>query len=244
MPDGTRIAMWSGPRTISTAMLRSWGSRRDTAVTDEPLYAAYLAETGLDHPGREEILASQPTDWRDVAAALTGPIPDGCAIWYVKHMAHHLLPSMDRSWLAGMAHVFLLRDPAAVIASYARVREAPTLADLGLEQQVELFEAERARTGLTPPVIDSDDVLANPQGVLRVLCEAVGVPFDPAMLAWEAGPRDTDGVWAPHWYATVEASTRFAPPRTDRAVDPPEHAALLDACMDRYRLLAAHRLTA
>jgi hypothetical protein len=244
MSDVTRIAMWSGPRTISTAMLRSWGNRSDTAVTDEPLYAAYLAATGLDHPGRDDILASQPTDWRAVVDDLTGPVPEDRPIWYVKHMAHHLLPEMDRGWLADLANAFLLRDPRALLASYARVRGEPTLADLGLDQQVELFDAVRERTGATPPVVDSDDVLADPRGVLGALCEALGVGFDEAMLSWPAGPRATDGVWAPHWYASVEDSTGFAPPRSTAAAVPAHLSDLLDACMDRYRTLHAHRLTA
>jgi hypothetical protein len=244
-PDPTRrIAMWSGPRTISTAMLRSWGNRADTAVTDEPLYATYLAATGLDHPGRDAILSAQPTDWREVVAQLLGAAPDGAPIWYVKHMAHHLLPDMDRGWLARVANAFLLRDPRSLLASYARVRGEPTLDDLGLAQQVELFALVRETTGAIPPVIDSDDVLADPRGVLGVLCEALHVPFDEAMLAWAAGPRDTDGVWAPHWYAAVERSTGFAAPHTEPVAVPAGLEDLLDACMDRYRLLHVHRLTA
>ncbi|WP_213001380.1 HAD family hydrolase [Winogradskya consettensis] len=232
----TRVAMWSGPRNISTAMLRSFGSRTDTTVCDEPLYAHYLAATGLDHPGRDAVLASQPNRWQDVAAQLTGPAPDGAAVFYQKHMAHHLLPDIGRSWLDGLTHAFLLRDPAQVVASYARVRGEPTLEDLGYPQQAEIF---RAYGG---PVVDAADLLADPPGVLGRLCEALAIPFDPAMLRWPAGPRDTDGVWAPYWYAAVEASTGFTP-YTPAPADIPEHLRpLVDVARPFYEELAAHRL--
>jgi len=231
----TRVAMWSGPRNISTAMMRSFGSRADTVVVDEPFYAHYLAVTGLDHPGRDAVLASQPTRWQDVAAALTGPLPAGVAVFYQKHMANHLLPGMGRSWLAGLAHAYLIRDPAHVVASYARVRDEPTLADLGYPQQVEIF---RAYGG---PVVDAADVLRHPAGTLRRLCAALGIPFDEAMLHWPAGPRDTDGVWAPHWYAAVQASTGFAPYRPAPAEVPARLRPLVAAAQPYYDELAAHR---
>ena len=231
----TRVAMWSGPRNISTAMMRSFGSRADTVVVDEPFYAHYLAVTGLDHPGRDAVLASQPNRWEDVAAALTGPLPAGVAVFYQKHMAHHLLPGMGRSWLAGLTHAYLIRDPAHVVASYARVRDEPTLADLGYPQQVEIF---RVYGG---PVVDAADVLRDPAGTLRRLCAALGIPFDESMLHWPAGPRDTDGVWAPHWYAAVQASTGFAPYRPAPAEVPARLRPLVAAAQPYYDELAAHR---
>ena len=198
-----RIAMWSGPRTISTAMMRSFGNRPDTAVVDEPLYAAYLRATGLDHPGREEILASQDDDWRRVTAALVGPVPGGHAVYYQKHMTHHLLPQTGRDWLGGVTNAFLVRDPAGVVASYAKVRGEPTLEDLGYPQQVEIFRACADLTGTAPPVVDADDLLADPRAVLLALCARLGIDFDERMLSWPPGPRPTDGVWARHWYASV-----------------------------------------
>ncbi|GID94568.1 HAD family hydrolase [Amorphoplanes digitatis] len=232
----TRVAMWSGPRNISTAMMRSFGSRADTVVADEPFYAHYLAVTGLDHPGRDAVLASQPNRWQDVAAALTGPPPAGAAVYYQKHMAHHLLPGMGRSWLPALTHAFLIRDPAHVVASYARVRGEPTLADLGYPQQAEIFRA------FGGPVVDAADVLRDPDAVLRRLCAALGLEFDPAMLRWPAGPRDTDGVWAPHWYASVRASTGFAPYDPAPAEVPQRLRPLVEAATPYYEELAAHRL--
>jgi len=235
-----RIAMWSGPRTLSTAMMRAWENRPDTVVVDEPLYGWYLAATGLDHPGRDAVIASQPTDWRTAVAELTtGALPAGTTIGYQKHMTHHVLPEVDLDAFAGLRHAFLLRDPRQLLASYARVRSEPTLADLGITQQLALFR----RFG--GPVVDSGDLLRDPEGVLRQLCAALEVPFHPAMLSWPAGPRESDGVWAPHWYASVEASTGFGPYREPAATDLPDHLTDLAAhCRAAYDELAAHRLAA
>ena len=232
-----RVAMWSGPRNLSTALMRSFGARADTLVVDEPLYAYYLAVTGLDHPGRADVLASQPTSWQDVAAALAGPLPDGVTVYYQKHMAHHLLPSVGRDWLDGMRHAYLIRDPAHVVASYARVRDEPALADLGYQQQVELY----ARHG--GPVVDADDLLRDPEGVLRLLCRALDIDYDPAMLSWPAGPRDTDGAWARHWYDSVARSAGFAPYQPRPAQVPPRLRQLVEAAAPYYAELAATRLT-
>jgi Sulfotransferase domain len=242
--SAVRVAMWSGPRNISTAMMRSFGNRPDTAVVDEPLYAYYLRTTGLDHPGRDEILASQDDDWRVVTAQLVGPVPGARSVFYQKHMTHHLLPDVGRAWLDDLANAFLIRDPAGVVASYAKVRGEPTLEDLGFPQQVEIFRSCADRTGQAPPVVDAADVLAAPAPVLTLLCDRLGIAYDPRMLSWPAGPRDSDGVWAAHWYGAVERSTGFAPPAR-AAHDVPEHLLpLLERCRPYYDELYAHRLTA
>jgi hypothetical protein len=230
--------MWSGPRNLSTAMMRSFENRADCTVVDEPLYAAYLAATGLDHPGRDDVLAAQPTDWRTVVERLrSGPV--ATPLQYQKHMTHHLLPGMDRSALGGLRHAFLVRDPERVLTSYAKVRDEPTLEDLGLPQQVELFETYGG------PVVDAADVLRDPRGTLGALCGALGTDFDEAMLSWPAGPRDSDGVWAPHWYAGVEASTGFAPYSPGSGDPLPERLRpLLERCRPYYDALAPHRLAA
>jgi hypothetical protein len=231
--------MWSGPRNISTAMMRAWGSRPDTHVVDEPFYAFYLHRTGLDHPGREVILRSQPTGWREVAEALTrGPLPDGATLLYQKHMTHHLLPEIDRSALSGLRHAFLIRDPAEVLASYTRVRGEPTLTDLGLPQQVALHER------FPGPVIDARDVLERPEPMLRALCAALEVEYAEEMLRWEPGPRQTDGVWGQHWYDGVWRSTGFAPYRSPLERVPARLQPLLDRCRPYYDTMAEHRLTA
>ncbi|MET7420567.1 HAD family hydrolase [Dactylosporangium sp. NPDC005555] len=229
-----RVAMWSGPRNISTAMMRSFGARADTVVVDEPLYAHYLAATGIEHPGREEILASQPVDPAAAVSSLLAHVP--AAVHYQKHMTHHLLPDVGRDWLGSVRNAFLVRDPAYVVASYSKVRGEPTLADLGYERQVEIF---RAYGG---PVVDAADVLRDPAGTLSRLCEALGIGWDPAMLAWPAGRRATDGVWAPHWYSAVEASTGFAAYDPRPADVPPHLRWLVDAAAALYSELSAHSL--
>lgn len=229
--------MWSGPRTVSTALMRSWENRPDTMVADEPLYAFYLKRTGCDHPARDLVIASQPVQWQLVLNALTSdPLPEGIAIGYAKMMTHHLLPEVDRAALAPFTHAHLIRDPAELLASYAKVRTEPTLDDLGIRQQAEIFEA------FGGPVLDSGDLLADPGGMLRALCGALGVPFDDHMLSWPAGPRDSDGVWAPHWYASVIASTGFAPPRPRAEPLPARLEPLAEQCLPYFERLHTYRL--
>lgn len=236
MAERARIAMWSGPRTISTAMMRAWENRPDTVVRDEPLYAFYLRRTAIDHPGRDEILARHDADWRRVLAELTGPLPEGVSILYSKQMTHHLLPEVDRELLSGLRHAFLVRDPREVLTSYAEVRAEPTLAELGLQQQVELYRA------FGGPVIDAHDVLSAPEPMLRALCGRLGVEFSERMLSWPAGPRDSDGVWGEHWYDAVWRSTGFTAYRPPTEPLPDRLRPLLAACRPYYDELHAERI--
>ncbi|QYE34184.1 HAD family hydrolase [Polymorphobacter sp. PAMC 29334] len=241
-----RIAMWSGPRNISTAMMRAFENRDDTVVSDEPFYAAYLAATGLDHPMRAEVLASQPTDWRDVAAAVTGPVPGGKPVWYQKHMCHHMIDGFGLDWSDACINAFLIRDPAAVLASYVRKRSDVTLGEIGVVRQAEIFDRVAQRTGTAPPVIETADVLAEPRGMLTALCAALGVDFSERMLSWPAGPRASDGVWAPAWYDVVEQSTGFAPPSPAAPAPalPDDLRAIADAAQPYYDNMARWRLAA
>lgn len=238
-----RIAMWSGPRTLSTALLRSFANRADTVGVDEPFYAAYLASSGVQHPGRDEVIASQPTDPVEVVEGLFQPLPAGRRVHYQKQMAHHLTERVPREWLDRVRSVFLLRDPARVIASYTRIVPDAEPEDLGAPQMAELFARERELRGEIPPVIDSDDVLADPRGVLTKLCERLGLSFDEAMLAWPPGPRPFDGVWARYWYANVERSTGFGPRRTDPVDLPERFEDLRERCESLLGPLAEHRIT-
>lgn len=239
-----RIAMWSGPRNISTAMMRAFENRPDTAVSDEPFYAAYLAGTGLDHPMREEVLAAQPNDWREVAAAMRGEAPGGAAVWYQKHMCHHMLPGFGLEWMDACRHAFLIRPPEQVLASYTAKRAEVTLEDIGVVRQAELFDRVADSLGHAPPVIEGAAVLADPRGTLSALCAALGVPFDKAMLSWPAGRRESDGVWAPAWYDAVERSTGFAPPSpATRFEDLAGHLKpIAEAARPYYERLADHRM--
>lgn len=236
-----RIAMWSGPRNISTAMMRAWENRADCAVIDEPFYACYLADSGAQHPARGEILASQPTCRERVIAGLTGDEP--APVYYQKHMTHHMPEGCDLSWAVGMRHVFLIRDPAAVIASYLNKMPTVSAEDIGIVRQWELYKTITDLTGRRPPVIDSADVLAKPCVVLEKLCSALDVPWrEHEMTAWPRGPRASDGVWALHWYQSVWASTGFSAPSTT-AVDLSGAAqSLAQDMLPFYAALSADRL--
>ena len=233
-----KIAMWSGPRNLSTAMMYAFGNRADCAVVDEPFYAAYLTATGIEHPMREEILASQPADPAEVIRRITGSNPAEKPHFYQKHMAQHMVEGVDRGWLTEVTNVFLIRHPARVVASYAAKREAPRFDDIGFWQQTELYEEITARGG-NPVVIDSHDIRENPEAMLRKLCDAIGLAFDPAMLHWPAGGHADDGVWAAHWYGAVHRSTGFAGaegplPELDGA-----YAEIVEQAMPHYKTLQA-----
>lgn len=244
--------MWSGPRNISTAMMRAWGDRADTVVADEPLYAFYLARTGKKHPLAEEVIVQGETDWRKVVAGLTTGVPQSphkggshifhIRIFYQKQMTHHLLPEVGRDWLAGLTNCFLIRDPAEVIASYIKKNDDPTLEDIGFVQQAEIFDWVRERSGVVPPVIDARDVLQNPERILRLLCQEVSVEFDPAMLRWPPGLRATDGVWAEHWYGEVAKSTGFEPYHARSANVPERLREIENRCRKCYDRLYQYRL--
>lgn len=218
--DPLRIAIWSGPRNLSTTLMRSFGARPDTACIDEPFYAAWLATTRARHPMADEIIAQGETDPEAVARALAGPAPGGRPIFYQKHMTHHLLSHFPTGWMAACRHAMLIRDPRRVLASFARKHEEASLEAIGAPQTAFILEAIERETDRTPPVVDSDAILRNPRGVLSKLCAALDISFDEAMLSWPAGARPEDGIWGAHWYDAVQASTGFGPPsETPPALD-------------------------
>ena len=245
--DVVRIAMWSGPRNISTAMMRAFENRPDTVVSDEPFYASELAASGRDHPMRDEVIAAGPVDPEAVIGGLLGPLTDaakpGATVHYQKHMTHHMLPAFRRDWIDGVRSAFLIREPERVLASYTRTWERVSLDEIGVPQQLEIFERVADRLGRAPPVVDAADVLADPEGVLSALCAALDIPFSEAMLAWPAGRRSSDGVWAPAWYANVEQSTGFGP--ADTRPLPQLHgelARIAEAARRPYERLRRHRI--
>lgn len=234
-----RIAMWSGPRNLSTAMMRAFSSRSDTAVSDEPFYAAYLARSGVVHPMQEQVLASQKQDPHAVAADLLGPVPHGKPVWYQKHMAHHMIEGVPLDWMDSVTNVFLLRSPERVLASYSQKREDVSLRDIGFAEQAMLFDRVADRLGHAPPVVDSEDVRRDPRGTLTALCAAIDLPFEDAMLTWPSGPHADDGVWASHWYGAIFNSNGFAPP-DDRTAELPDHLRpIADAARPYYERMAA-----
>ena len=235
--------MWSGPRNISTAMMRSFGARSDCDVVDEPFYAAFLRETGLIHPMNDEVLAAQPNDWRDVVRGLERTPPHGKSVVYEKHMTHHMLPHFGLDWMRLRRNAFLIRDPVRVLASYMQKRDDVTLADIGFVQQSEIFAREADRLGHAPPVIEGVDVLRDPAATLEKLCAALGIAWTTTMLSWPAGRRHTDGVWAPAWYDAVEKSTGFGPPPEEKPVTlAPELQRIADAARPHYEALAKWKL--
>jgi hypothetical protein len=238
-----RIAMWSGPRNISTAMMRAWENRPDTCVWDEPLYGPYLHSTGIAHPGSEAIIADQGRDWRPLVERCVSDAPDGAAVFYQKQMTHHLLPSMDWDWLAALDNCFLIRSPEEVLASYRRTRPDATEDDLGIIRQAEIFD-HVTRLQSPPLVIDAKDFLLDPRGMLELVCTVFGLEFDECMLSWPPGKRSSDGVWGPHWYDSVWASTGFERYRPRNVVTPPAYNSLLDTCMPHYERLHALRVRA
>lgn len=241
----TRVSVWSGPRNLSTALMRSWENRPDCHVVDEPFYAAYLARTGIEHPGGDVVVAAGETDPVRVVASLLAPPSDGAPVAYAKQMAHHLLPEDHLAWTLQVRDVLLVRDPAEVVASYVRSRESCTPDDLGVPQQARLaasWEAAGLVVGKDVPVVDAADFLRDPEAHLRWLCDWLGIDFTPVMLSWPPGPRDSDGVWAPWWYDAVLASTGFEAPRPREVVLSPAGAAVADACRPAYEALRERRL--
>ena len=234
--------MWSGPRNISTAMMRAWSNRPDTAVIDEPFYAYYLESTGKKHPGAAEVIAQGQTDWRKIVDQLTTSAPSGKRIFFQKQMTHHLLPELDREWIADLTNCFLIRDPREVILSYIKKNPEPTLEDLGFVQQCKIFEFVREKSGSVPPVVDAKDVLENPERTLQSLCDATGVGFDKAMLSWPPGLRETDGIWAKYWYDDVARSTSFQPYKPREGSIPDRLREIHEQCRECYEQLYKYRL--
>jgi Sulfotransferase domain len=235
------IHLISGPRNISTALMYAFAQRPDMRVLDEPFYGAYLQRTGLDHPGRDQILATLSADPSDVFGMIRAEA-QGSHV-FIKNMGHHV-EGFDYSPIQDYHNVFLIRDPARMLASYAKVRQAPTLADIGLQHQAGLYDWLVA-AGRQPLVLDGHDLRRNPEGVLRRLCDALGLAFHPAMLQWAAGPHPADGVWAPYWYGNVHQSTGFLPPETDPPpVLPPHLAAICQQALPYYERLKRQAILA
>ncbi|MGI9381645.1 MAG: hypothetical protein ACR2PO_00700 [Methyloligellaceae bacterium] len=242
--DGAiRIAMWSGPRNISTALMRSFENRPDTVVLDEPFYAAYLEATGLDHPVRDAVISAGQTDPMRVVECLSAEPTGGARVFYQKHMTHHMLPHFPREWLLGMVNCFLIRRPEDVVASYAAKRADVTFADLGFAEQAEIFDSVAQRLGAAPPVIEGREVLMNPERLLKALCAVCGIAFTNHMLQWPTGRRGSDGIWAAHWYGEVERSVGFGPPSPPAGELPVQLARLAERALPIYERLYALRLT-
>lgn len=238
----TRINSWSGPRNVSTALMRSFSRRADTRAVDEPLYGHYLKTTGAPHPGRDELVQILQTNADTVInEVILGPCDRG--VLFLKQMVHHLTPDVDLSFLDECVNVMLIRDPAEVISSLVNQLPDPTPRDVGLERQVTLFR-DLCRRGQEPPVLDARGLLSDPEGVLGELCNRVGIGWDLAMLSWPPGPQPEDGPWSKYWYDNVQRSTGFEPYRPKGVTIPPHCNQLLAASRAHYEELLEHAITA
>ena len=233
--------MWSGPRNISTALMRSFENRLDTFVSDEPFYAHYLKETGKEHPYRIEAIQQGETNWNSVVEYITGNIPNGKKVWYQKHMAQHNMPGKDMAWIDELYNILLIRDPREVISSYIKKYEITSVNQLGYSQQIRIFKMLIER-GLTYIIIDARNVLENPAGMIKELCERLAIPFYKEMLSWQTGPRDSDGIWGKYWYGNVERSTGFQPATKNNDVLPSKYECIIKECMEHYQQLYQHRI--
>lgn len=238
-----RIAMWSGPRNISTAMMRSFGARADCAVSDEPFYGAFLKASGEPHPMATETIAAMDCDWASILETQSADAPGGAPIWYQKHMPHHMIGTVGIEDMPSHRHAFLIRAPERVVASYRAKNELRRPEMLGFAQIRAYFERLADDSGEAPVVIDSDVILSDPATTLEQLCLALGIDWDPAMLSWKKGPHPSDGVWGEHWYDKVNASTGFGSvpgplPQLDG-----EYEKTVDACREDYEFLRKHAIT-
>ena len=242
MSHAIRIAMWSGPRNISTAMMRSFGARDDCAVSDEPFYGAFLKDSREPHPMADEVIAAMDCDWRSVTETQSGPVPGGKWLWYQKHMPHHMVGPVTIADFPRHRHAFLIRTPERVVASYRNKNELRTPDMLGFARLRSYFEQEAERIGRAPPVIDSDDILRDPARMLESLCTALDIGWDPAMLAWKKGPHPEDGLWGAHWYDKVNASTGFGSPPGPLPELDGDYRAVADACRADYEAMKQYAL--
>ncbi len=236
--------MWSGPRSISTALMRSFENRPDTFVSDEPFYAHYLNETGLDHPLSEETIQHGEISWDAVVKTITGDIPNGNKVWYQKHMAQHNLPGQDLSWIKKMENILLIRKPEEVILSYIKKYQITSITQLGYPQQNMLFNMLGESMSNSPIILDTRDILKDPAGMLKKLCARLTIPFYQEMLTWPVGRRESDGIWGKHWYGSVENSSSFQPYTKNKHIVPLEYEELLEDCVKQYQQLYQHRMRA
>ena len=236
------IAMWSGPRNLSTALMRSFENRTDTTVIDEPFYAHFLKQTNLNHPGRDEIISTQDSNWDSIVKRITGPIPQNKSIWYQKHMAQHNLEGCDITWIKNFQNCILIRDPKYVIPSYNKEHSLSDEKLLGYSQQLDLIQMLEDEKGVTPPIFDATDILKSPEQALKKICISVGISFSDKMLKWPRGKRKSDGIWAKYWYGNVENSSGFKPFQKKNIIIDKELIPLYDKCLEGYNSMYEKRI--
>ena len=212
----------------------SFANRSDTTVIDEPLFGYFLKQTGVQRPSREEVLATMETDADKIINSLLTP-PTDLPVYFMKHMANHLV-DLDLGFLKEFKNVILIRDPKDVLLSYSKKVESPTLLDTAYKMQYELIDHFN-KNELPFIVLNARNVLLNPEGQIRMLCEQLDIHFQSSMLNWDAGPLKEDGIWAKYWYDSVHESTGFATYRMKEEELPANLISLYDECMEYYRNL-------
>ena len=231
-----KIAAWSGPRNLSTAMMYSFGSRSDTIISDEPFYASYLKATNLEHPMRAKILESQSNNPHEIIESCNGPIPLSKGLWYQKHMCTHILDNISLTWAEKYTNIFLIRHPSRVISSYERKRENPTIDDIGFKQQLKIFNS------LGGVVIESSDILKSPEKTLKTLCRHINIKFESRMLSWSKGGHKDEGVWGEHWYNSAHLSSSFGPPEGPIPKLSKKLIELYEDAIPNYEKLSSHKI--
>jgi len=235
-----KIALWSGPRNISTALMYSFANRSDTAVVDEPLFGYFLEHTGVWRPSREEVLATMETDASNIVDTLINP-PTDMPVYFMKHMANHVA-GLELDFLQEFDNILLIRDPKDVLLSYSRNVTEPTLLDTAYKMQLELLDFF-TKNSIPYVILNAKNVLLNPENQLTALCENMNISFQHSMLDWEAGPRHEDGIWAKYWYESVHKSTGFVPYKEKNETMPPNLHSLYHECMYFYEKMEHLALT-
>ena len=235
--------MWSGPRNLSTALMRSFENRTDTAVIDEPFYAYFLKQTNLNHPGKNEIISTLDSNWDNIVLKITGQIPQNKSIWYQKHMAQHNLEGCDLNWIKSFHNCILIRDPKYVIPSYNKEYPLSDEKLLGYCQQLNLIRILEDEESITPPIFDATDILEKPEQALKKICISVGIRFSQKMLKWPKGKRKSDGIWAKYWYRNVENSSGFQPFQKKNIIIDKRLTPLYDKCLVSYNSMYEKRIT-
>ncbi len=235
--------MWSGPRNLSTVLMRSFENRKDTVVIDEPFYAHFLKQTNLNHPGKNEIISTLDSNWDNIVLKITGPIPQNKSIWYQKHMAQHNLEGCDINWINSFHNCILIRDPKYVIPSYNKEYSLSDEKLLGYSQQLDLIQILEDKKGATPPIFDATDILKKPEKALKKICTSVGISFSQSMLKWPKGKRKSDGIWAKYWYRNVENSSEFYPFQKKNIVIDKKLIPLYKKCLADYNSMYEKRIT-
>lgn len=242
MISPVRIAMWSGPRNISTAMMRSFGARADCEVSDEPFYGAFLKASSEPHPMAKETMAAMDCDWESIKHYLNTKAPGTKKVWYQKHMPHHMVGPITIKDFPSHKHAFLIRSPERVIASYRNKNDLTNATMLGFKVLRQYFDFEADRIGSAPIVVDADEILKDPEGILRTMCFRLGIPWDPSMLKWRMGPHPYDGVWGAHWYDKVNSSTCFGPLTPNPQKLTGQFLRMAESCRPDYLALKQHSI--